>query len=514
MTTPIRPPGYARAMALDDFLSQLRRFDPCQVVDVGRDLHWRWRTQRGGRPDNENARIVETIGPRVMAFALGQPIGRHGIAPSPRDFVSLCATLLNADEETTAAPFLDEQALAVREILVGHNRFPGHLATPNIIRSLAIPITMARVFGSQSRTQAGDRYDLARQYALIMDMNAVDGGRTEAAIHSLFGMPYMAAHRSAFAALALAMDKRGAVTWGSAVPPALAETAGIDDATIAGVCGALSCRIEDFHVWVEGVSSSRAAYHAYFDDPLSEYPMIAGSGDPPTSYLIPVPTLFFRALRFRTLALLESARRGGETFSKAYGDALERHVCKGLTHFFGDRLSRPHRRDSRSADFVIQLDGLTVVIELKKQLTSRRMRCAMTPQDIATALIEANDAFSQINLTAADYKRPVFGIILIDEDLGSEAMPFFHFARVTGLLEQSSVDRLEIISWPDLEARLLKSSLPALERTLMGRLSATVNDGNFLTQARWTRDRTGPKGGPPYLAQAQREYLGFLDRVR
>lgn len=150
-------------------------------------------------------------------------------------------------------------------------------------------------------------------------------------------------------------------------------------------------------------------------------------------------------------------------------DGIEDHIGKALSHIFRSFKTTPIQRlkDKQSADFHISLPECDLIIEVKKTLGNDKLLSGINSYE---AYVELYNACQQCAESIQIYKKPskpIIAVILYDEYIAWEAMPFQFFAIQSGIMEDLQMDGLEIMSWYSFELMLARTSVQKFSQHLV-----------------------------------------------
>lgn len=501
------------------FLALLRLYDARLLAGTGAQVLWRiYKGDKLGLTDDAHL-MVDAIGPRVIALALGNA-SPHSIRPiGVMEFVDLCRRYLNLDTSTADPAFIASTVADLKTDVLSAARVPARFVSDRSMNATGIPIFMARLGASQMRAQGDGQNVIIRDWAIMQQMDLSSHGDIGKRIELIFGVKLIDLWRAAFTAFALA-QQNGVFACDGPTTQQIEDEWNLNSAVVDVAASKLAVSLSEIRSWFSDVVlTAPEPLRMYVDDPFSDHGLIINDAGPPHSYLLPAPSLFVRAVREKVLKTIAINYREDRDRTKnvevLFGDELESHIASALATAFGQRLQRPPKQaNAKSADFVLDLDGVTVVSELKKQLSSRHARSVMGRTEVCHAFHETYDALQQIAATTSECRsassKPVVGIILVSEGTGLEALACLAFAKASGMIEEIGLASIEVISWPDLEVRISESSIKSFSETMLSRAAERNREGSLLQTARWKRGRSMIAGHEHYLDAPRRALFGSI----
>ena len=144
---------------------------------------------------------------------------------------------------------------------------------------------------------------------------------------------------------------------------------------------------------------------------------------------------------------------------------------------FGKKnISKLPRNSEKSADFKIEHDRCTLIIECKTALDNGKALSIMSPTDVAetwgrlySACVQCSSSIKLLKST--NHSKTIIAIILLADNINTETLPFQCYATQTNIFRDLEIQHIEFMSWLTFQNALSLTSVSMFIDTLIERMN-------------------------------------------
>ncbi|MGB4107661.1 MAG: hypothetical protein WBK55_07675 [Alphaproteobacteria bacterium] len=466
---------------LSNFIEHLRRHQQKSIISSGSYLCWEaFRNPEFKSKLSSQLQLIESYAPKIILLALATANNQRNLTVNNEEFYNLCSSFLHIRTPISDKPFLDLEAKKITEelnaVCTKKGNIPVERIHEELIRASCSIMFISRGVTAQHRNFKMSLEEMFRDYLIIKHIDSQTSNEASRILKNIFGIDTLQIFRSAFGLFSVANDtnRNGSLNFGTLTcDVALTDRLKIDLTTCLSVATNTSYKESDLREnWLnKEVLSEHELYQSYAPDPLSYNPIIHRDRSVlENQFLIPSPGLFFRGFRQSLFSILYQNASNKGDMGRQIGNAIETHIEVALKSIFSkDRVTKI-QSDERQADFLIQLEKIDLIIEIKSMIGGISDKFVMRPDHTAKMW---NRLYSACTQCASSLKtdgtknKPIIPIILIADHITAEHLPFDHYAFHAGLYKDSGINAIEYISWNSLEDILSKTSIAEFEKALL-----------------------------------------------
>ncbi len=380
--------------SLEDFIKHLRRFSRQTIVHSGKNLLWdSFRNQDFKKRYSKKIPLLQAYGPRIIMLALARATQWRNLSCDKDDFFNLCAAYLHIPTSISDPEFLNTEADAIISILERDASSDQNIASnfldPEAVSSACRGAFISRGVAMQHQAFNAGIEEFFRDALIIKMIDERTSGQASYVIEQKFGISLMQLLRAVWSLLVLGLAgvNDGEIDLNQHKFLAdLVDRLKINVEICCSVAGIISFKESEIGAqWLDAkVLKEHNYYQPFYPDPLFNTPIIKLDQNKITDkYLIPSPVIFLRGFRQSVFSLIykEAARRG--EMGAAIGDAIEEQIFSVLKFIFGQDCVSRLSGEGKHADFVISLDTVTLVIEVKTSVASIAERSVMNASHVA-----------------------------------------------------------------------------------------------------------------------------------
>lgn len=465
--------------SLSEFISLLRHYKKADIVNIGSTLLWGFfRNKRNYTVDK--AQVINSYAPKLIILALATANEYRSSELNEIIFYNLCGDFLSIKDPLSDKEFMDEESHKIFEYLKNKNgkekKISDNYLDQKIIKNVCSYFFISRLARQQYETFLSGLNEFYMVYDILIRLNKNTNGLLEREFKNIFEVKPLHFLRAIFGIFTLGNNKNGMILFQELTcEQAIKNKLEID----IDACKSAALKIsysEDSlreHWYKNEVLNQPELYQKYYPTPLYKYPIISMDSTKRVDCFVPSPRLYIRGV---IDGIFDKIRANDKDRSFDVGSAIEAHIFDGLKEMFGEervcKISEPNK--SRSADFYVDFQNCSIVIECKSSMGAYTDLSIMSPKNIADIWSRLYSACEQCSATIKSLKKnskPIIPIVLIASHITAEAIPFQSYAFRSNIFRDMEIEHIEFISWNFLQYVLSKSSVEKFVTKMLERKS-------------------------------------------